>query len=800
MQRKEKLMRTGSWLRHVALNSSALSLVVSLGFANQADARTASDKTASSVEDGKKVSAGKTAKGQEKTSAKSETIQVRVAARTVDVQKTPTSVTTISATTLDRQNVTSLSGLNGLAPGLNIAKTAGYQTNIQIRGVGMQTAQNTLTTSTGVAVYIDGVYIANSVSLDQTFFDLDSIEVYRGPQATQYGQSAPGGAIVITTADPTFDRISGKIEASGGNYNLARGRAQLNVPITSNLAIRGSFQSYTHTGFAHTTSPYLGRYDLDDAQDNAGKLAVKWQPVRNFTATLTGQWYNSTPHGAEQKNILDPSTNPRVVNQDYPARSSLTTSLYHLNLDWRTSLVELTSITAAQHVREHEQYDNARLAERILGVYDVLPNNNNTMNNYSETITLKSRKTTPLDWQLGLFLMGQRGHAYVSEFDGKDYTGWPNYPVPDHLMTDAPSTLKYGDKQTATRLAVQPYVELGYHITDRLHLKGGARFNYDRYSSNSNTFSAYGNSSSQHSFSTRIPTWKAELDYDLSHPSSGIESMVYFSVGTGYKPGGVNGNPNAKVISQEFKPERILNYEIGAKNWFFHHKFMFDIAAFYANYRNMQYIADDPYPYAYGIANVPKVNLYGIEMESAYLAFHERLRIDGSLTLEKSRIASNYHSLDASTVNAAYASSPACNYGGQYYNSACWAAVEALAPNVKGHQAPGMPNVQASLSASYLWNVFGGTLLTRGQYIYRGNYAARIIDNPLIDHVPAYFIFNAFLEYKPNASQWRASFAATNLTNMAGVNSRFTDPYGTYQTSEQYIAPRQFVGTIGYSF
>ena len=111
-----------------------------------------------------------------------------------------------------------------------------------------------------------------------------------------------------------------------------------------------------------------------------------------------------------------------------------------------------------------------------------------------------------------------------------------------------------------------------------------------------------------------------------------------------------------------------------------------------------------------------------------------------------------------------------------------------------------MPNVQASLSASYLWDVPGGSLLTRLQYIYRGNYAARIIDNPRLDHVPAYFLFNAFLEYKPKNSQWRFSFAATNLTNVAGVNSRFTDPYGTNQTSEQYIAPRQFVGTVGYSF
>ena len=794
-------MRTGSWLRHIALNSTILTLFVSFNCTTEIRAATTgSKKITVKTTDNRHTSAVRNKKLPKPAIASPEVIQVHGASNTPNVQNIPTSVTAISAATLEHQNVTSLSGMNGLAPGLNIAKTAGYQTNIQIRGVGMQTAQNTLTTSTGVPVFIDGVYIANSVSLDQTFFDLSSIDVYRGPQATRYGQSAPGGAIVIKTADPTFDKFSGKVEASGGNYNLARGRAELNIPITSNLAIRGSFQSYTHTGFAHTTSPYLGRYGLDDAQDNAGKIAIKWQPFRNFTATLTGQWYNSTPHGAEQKNILDPSTNPRVVNQDYPARTLLTTALYHLNLDWKLSDIELSSVTAAQHVRDHEQYDNAHLSDKILGLYDILPNNNNTMNNYSENFSIKSRRPMPIDWEVGLLVMGQRGHAYMTEFSGTDYSGWPNFSVPGNLTTSPPGNLKYGNQQTATRFAVQPYVELGYHITERLHLWGGARFNYDRYSSNSNTFSAYGNASSQHSFSTKVPTWKVELDYNLTNPSANIKSMLYASVGTGYKPGGVNVATTAKFISADFKPERILNYEIGAKNWFFNHHLMFNLSAFYANYKNMQYIADDPYPYAYGIANVPKINLYGIEMESAYVTMEGRLRVDGSLTLEKSRITSNYRSLDASTVNAAYGASSACANGGQYYSTACWAAVEASAPNVKGNQAPGMPNVQASLSASYLWDVPGGSLLTRLQYIYRGNYAARIIDNPRLDHVPAYFLFNAFLEYKPKNSQWRFSFAATNLTNVAGVNSRFTDPYGTNQTSEQYIAPRQFVGTVGYSF
>lgn len=731
---------------------------------------------------------------------KAETIQVHAVTHSPAPQKTPTAVTVIRAAALDEQNVTRLSGLNGLAPGLNIAKTAGYQTNIQIRGVGMQTAQNTVTTSGGVGVWIDGVYIANSVSLDQTFFDLDTIDIYRGPQATRYGISAPGGAIVLHTRDPAFDRVSGTIEASGGTYNLARGRAALNVPLARNLAIRGSFQAFSHSGFAHTASPTLGRYDLDDAQDTSGKLALKWAPLPSLTATLTGQWYNATPHGAEQKNIRDPVADPRVVTQDYPARALLATTFYHLNLDWKTDSIALRSVMATQHVHDHQQYDNAHLSARDLGSYNLLPNNNNSMNTYSETFSLASRRPMPVDWDIGLLLLGQRSHVFITEYGGTGSIDLTHVGVPPNIINAPPANLVYGTRQTVTRIAVQPYVDLGYALTRHLHLKAGARFNYDRYSSNALLFSAYSQSVSNSTFSTRLPTWKVELDEDLSRPASGIESMVYASIGTGYKPGGVNGNGTAQVIGLTFRPERILNYEIGAKNWFFHHRLKIDLSAFYAHYRNMQYVADDPVPYAYGIANVPKADLYGIEAAGAYHAFSDRLEITGSLTLEKSRITAHYHTLDAATVSTLYAETAACANGGQYSSPACWAAVAAQAPDVHGHQVPGMPNVQAQLSAACRWNVPGGTLLTRGQYLYRGSYAARVIDNPALDHVPAYFLFNAFLEYKPRASGWLFSLAATNLSNVAGVNSLYTDPYGANQTSAQYIAPRQVVGSVRYSF
>lgn len=734
---------------------------------------------------------------QRKSAASGQAEEVVVTAIRDDlrVHKTVASVTSLSPKALDRANIVNISGLNGSAPGLNVSQASGYQTNIAIRGIGMQTPENTLTTSSGVAFYVDGVYVANSVSLDQTLFDLERLDVLRGPQGTLYATSAPGGAIVLQTAQPQFDRLSGRVEASGGNYNLSRGRVELNVPLSSTLAIRGSFQKYDHDGFAHTASSYLGRYQLDDAHDISGKIAIKWQPVENFSATLTGQWYGATPNGPEQKNINDPIRNPRVVSQDYPTQYALHTTFYHLNLDWRLPWATFSSVTATQHVNNRFQYDSGRLNFANLGLYDYVPNNNNALNNYSQTFSLHAESDPHLSWDVGITAMGQRGHSIVTEFQGTTPLDPPLIDVPEDVVANPPADLSYGNRQVANRFLITPYFQVGYRLTRRLHVLGGVRYNYDRYSASTVNFSAFGTTRTTHSFATSLPTWKAEIDYDLS-----LQKMLYFSIASGYKPGGVNGNPAALVVAQTFKPEQNLNFEIGSKNWFFDHTLMFNGSAFFSDYTNMQYIANDPYPYAYGIANIPRTHIYGLEAEAAYLMLHDRLRIEGNFSLENGQVAGHYRALDASALAGVYATNPACAYGGSYYNPACWAAAKAASTDTHNNKPPGLVSVQGALSASYTWDVPYGKLLTRVQYIYRGPYSARVYDNPHLDHVPSYNLLNFYMNYGLAKTHMDLSLACTNLTNKAGVSSQFTDPYGSSQTSLQYIAPRQIVGTVSYSF
>ena len=296
-----------------------------------------------------------------------EEVVVTAERRSTNLQKTPLAITAVTASTLDKTFDTQISDLNAVVPSLEITHTAGMENLVTIRGVGSETPENASSTTPGVSVFVDGVYLANSISLDETLFDIDHIEVLRGPQGDLYGESSIGGAINIDTKQPRLNVYDGSGDASFGDYELFRIRAETNVPIGDDFAIRASVQHYEHTGFATDTSPNLAGFKEDDANDTSGKLAILWKPTDHFTATLTGQWYLADTNGAEQKNITDPNSNPRLFDQDFAGMFDLAQQTYHLNVDWDLPWFEVKSVSAYQHLDHTTREDSSRSSFALLG-------------------------------------------------------------------------------------------------------------------------------------------------------------------------------------------------------------------------------------------------------------------------------------------------------------------------------------------------------------------------------------------------------------------------------------------------
>lgn len=711
--------------------------------------------------------------------------------RATDIQAAPLAVSVVQSQSLDRSFINDIAGINGLVPSLQTTRTSGFENIVTIRGVGSGTPEEAPVTVPGVALFMDGVYVSNTVSLDQTLFDIDRIEVLRGPQGALYGQSSTGGTINVITRQPQLARFSGSADFSVGNYQLTRERAALNLPVGGTLALRIAGQRFDHAGFTRDSA--IPGFREDDAHDTAAKAALLWEPVDGFSATLTGQWYRAGNHGAAQKNIHDPEPDAWTVYQDYPANFELTTALYHLNLQYQLPWFTLRSVTASQYLKNVQQEDSSRSAFALLHSYDDVAAWNTTLHNWTEDFELLSKPGGRLDWILGGFFLHQTSRQFVAEFEGT--TPGPDVTVRPDIESAPPANLAYGNDSQVLRKSWSLFAQATWHATDRWRLTAGWRWNGDSYAQDSYNFSRFGTNRVDHATLDRAPTFRLETDLDLTP-----QNMIYASAARGYKPGGVNGTYGQVVIPPEFAPETNTAFEIGSRNGLLEGSLRLNASGFYYIYRNMQYIETDPVPFDAGISNIPLVHVYGLEAEAALSALRHRLNFNASLALENGAVGRGFRTID-STLTSTIENTPAppCSFGGGY-NPECQALVIAAARDIGGNVPPAMPKFSGSLSAAYTFDVPTGSLSPRAELIYRGSEWARIFNEPSLDHVPGYAVLNLSVRYQLAGTGLSMQLAGTNLANRAGVNSRYTDPFGTGQTSQQFIAPRQVIYTVGYAF
>lgn len=718
--------------------------------------------------------------------------------RATDIQKTPAAITALPAMTLDKSFVTDVTGLSGRVPSLEVTHQAGFENIITIRGIGSETPENDLTTVPGVSVFEDGVYLVNTISLSQTLFDVDRVEVLRGPQGALYGQSSIGGAVNIVTAQPQLNTFGTAGDVSGGTYDLVRARGWVNIPIGDTVAARISVQHFSHEGFTQDLA--IPGYREDDADNTAIKAAILWKPTDKFSATFTARTYRSDENGQAQKNVNDPLPDPYQIYQDYPAKSEITAQLYHLNMQYDFDAFSVRSVSGYQGLSARLAEDSSRSAVSLLGSYDDVARYDTFLNNYTEEFDILSKPGGKLDWIVGGFYLNQRSQQVVDEFEGTaadPFTGI----LPSTIETAPPSNLSYGNDSHSKRESESVFAQATYHFTPSLRATVGGRYNHDSASDNSGNYGAFTTpptpSYSDNAKSDSVPTWRAEIEYDAT-----ADNFLYASIARGYKPSGVNGNNTSIVVPYTFKPETNTAYEIGSKNTFLDRSVRVNLAAFYNVYKDMQYIEADPIPFAQGISNIPSIHIYGVEGEASYVGMGDHLRINGNLSLEEGHIEGNYFTLDSTVTNAIEGQgypSP-CAFGGIYYNPGCSAAVVAAEKNVKGNTPPNMPKVSGSINASYAVDLPFGVATPRVEVLYRGSEYARIFNEPGLDSVPAYTKVDLNLDFVPTGSKFRFAVTATNVGGVAGINSKYIDPYGTAQTSYQFIPPRQVIFTVGYVF
>lgn len=468
--------------------------------------------------------------------------------RETTLQDAPIALSAITGDILEQAGITDPSQLNGYVPGLMITKSGGSERIVTIRGVGQQTPEN-FATIPGVSFHVDGAFLPNSIALNMGFFDVDRIEVLRGPQGTVFGQSSTGGSINVITNQPTLGESKGTFKATLGDYNYVQGFASYNVPIGETAAIRGSIQQTSHDGYATATS-IDGGYELDDADNEHYRLAALWEPTDKLSTTLSYTLYNDKHNGGALKNIEDPNPDIREVTQDFPAKFKLRSELATLNVSYELPFATLKSVTSYQDMSHDQSFDADRLDLATYGGYDHVATWATEAETFMEELTISSLPESGIDWIAGVFYSNTDSAQYVVEYRELGVTSIPGLPVlpRDTTPAEIPSNLAYENISTVNRESVAPFFQATIPLMENLSATVGARYNDDKYDGEG---ASYYSTPTASSFATQTWTGKVGLDYDISE-----DSMVYASWSRGYKPGGLNGGTSgALVVSSTYDEE-----------------------------------------------------------------------------------------------------------------------------------------------------------------------------------------------------------------------------------------------------
>lgn len=733
-----------------------------------------------------------------------EEIVVTARKREIGLQDAAIAVSVVTGDDFDKSNITKLDNFNGYVPGLVVAKNDGAGRIVTIRGLGWETAQN-LATQPSVLTYTDGLYLANPLSMGLDLGDIERIEVFRGPQGTEFGQGTTGGAINIVSKKPVLGEKSGAVELGFGTYDTIKARASFNAPLGERAAVRASIQKYQHDGFSEIVGGTLDGYELDDADSLTANVAVQFEPTDAWTILLQGMSHTSDQNAAAQKNIDDPISNPRDLTQDFPGIFKLDNTSLSMTVTWESdSGLTFKSLTGWQELEKEQSVDGDRLTEATLFIdrlgffspdnWDVLTFWDNNSEAFSQEFNV-SFSNESFDWVAGIYYLDHDNFNDFLEATApgpfSDSVAALANPSPATLPPFA-SVLNFNETRTVTREDTAIYTQATFRVNDRWAVTGGLRYQgEDQRDFGDQFFGIFGGF--DRVTSDDKMTWKAGVDFELSD-----DNLLYGLVSTGWKNGGTNPGAitnGAIFLEDSFAGEEVTSFEIGSRNSFADDSVRFNVTAFFYDHEHMQFVFEDPVPFAGGTGTIPELEEYGIETEFSW-QMSDEWRLDGMIAWQDGEIKSDVFVLDA--IDFREALTPGLGlFTGPGFNER---VALTLATNLNGNEPAKMPDITSRIAFTNEHDFASGGLTSRLEWVHRGEMQSRVFNHPLFDTVPAYDIVNLHFSYDMTDRPIRISLSATNLFDEDGINNIFNNPFGIWSTSNEYIPPQEVIVSFRYSW
>lgn len=545
-----------------------------------------------------------------------DTIIVTAQKREQSLQDVPIPITVMSAEKLRDERIFRMDEVADQVPGFTATLFSVGQPGLTMRGIG--SSEDGAGGDNSVAVFLDGVYMARGSSQVFDLFDLERIEVLRGPQGTLYGKNVVGGAINVVSRRPGPDTRA-RIEGTIGNLNRIDVLGFANTALADNIFGKISFSSRDRDGY--TFNATTGNLNMDENTQSV-RFQLLFVPSDKIEFELSGDYSRDRltgdqriPGGGIAGPIADAAggglANPRVSLGDVDGFSRRDLWGVHGTLNWETGVGALTSITAYRETDFDWLTDPLGLTPALFFI-EGTDGVEETSKQFSQKIRLASPSDRRLTWVGGLY--------YLNEDADRVETIDPVVVTPTFTF----SSLNIFDQANITN-SYAVFGEATFALTDRLNITGGARYTYEKkkYDFEAGGFVApFGVGSLfpelfviSEEETWDAATWKGAIDYRLSD-----DLMVFASVTRGFKSGGFQGQPGSKASAMTpFNPEFAIDYEIGVKSQLFGDRLRLNVNAFFIDYTDLQVtelVATPTNPVGNLITtNAGEAEIKGVELE-----------------------------------------------------------------------------------------------------------------------------------------------------------------------------------------
>lgn len=699
------------------------------------------------------------------------------------LQRTPVAVTAVTGDALTARGMTSVAAIEQIAPNVTFNPTASNSGSsnaavVFIRGIGQSDFYPQV--DPGVGIYLDGVYISRSTGAVLDATDVAQIEVLRGPQGTLYGKNTIGGAISITSKQPT-NRLGGYVEVTGGRYSRIDARGRLDLPLSDKLLTSLSFATLNRDGYYRLVDFGTGRRvgSLGNISALTGRFAALYTPTSTLEFNFSADWTRRREESAGSTLLqINPDALAIVVNNTVPQAPTFGT-VYdnrYLPKDKYTS------------------YANPALSNSDLDVWgtaltgkwqaaDWLTVKSISAYRSSKSSFLRDGDDSPALIQEFPTVIDQTQFSQEVQFLGDAFDKRLTfiaglYYLHENVDAFVPANFSFVSTDNRAKIKNDAYAgfgQIGLKLATGLRATFGARYTIDR---KENDPRVYATRLIDPATFTPVPSAALPLPLLVADahrvdkkftPAVTIDYQVtphvfsYVTYSQGFKSGGFSGRigfPHA--VPPSFDPETVKNYEGGLKIDALNHKIRWNSAAFYVDYNNLQLtIFNQVEPIT---QNAGKATIKGLESELVVLPT-SRL----NLSLAAGYTDAKYDRIDPTT----------------------------LIPN--GAKIAYTPKWTVSGSASYELAVGEWSIKPQADAAYRSAVYLDALNTPALRQ-GGYILVNANLSVSDPSRLWRLSVGVTNLTDRRYKIGGFSDLPTTGFVDATYARPREWFVTARRSF